>query len=173
MMHTVLVYIFQALGQVIPLPSPDATCSSMAFSTIDKICTFVLSWLIKNRLRKDGDVGKMHDTTLDPEDLSSANSGSNWFNSGSSADPINNSNTTSDTNGGLQGQQGTHWMVDYVMSNKGVLRFLFMVLFKAATYENQSNHWSLSRPLLGLILLNREFYSEYVMRFVQAQLPDR
>ncbi|KAF9361320.1 hypothetical protein BGX34_007211 [Mortierella sp. NVP85] len=174
MPHPVLVYIFQALGQVIPLPSPDATCSSMACSTIDKICTFVFNWLIKNRLRKDGDgdVDEMHDTTLDPEDLSSASGGSNRFNSGSGVDLINN-NTTLDTNGGLQRQQGTHWLVDYVMSNKGVLRFLFMVLFKAVTYENRSNHWSLSRPLLGLILLNREFYSEYVMRFVQAQLPDR
>jgi exportin-7 len=177
MPHSVLVYIFQALGQVIPLPSPDATCSSMACSTIDKICTFVLNWLIKNRLRKDGDgdVDEMHDTTLDPENLSSASGGSNRFNSGSGVDLINNNNnnTTLDTNSGLQRQQGTHWLVDYVMSNKGVLRFLFMVLFKAVTYENRSNHWSLSRPLLGLILLNREFYSEYVMRFVQAQLPDR
>ncbi|KAI8357069.1 armadillo-type protein [Mortierella sp. GBAus27b] len=163
MPHAVLAYIFQALGEVIPLPSPDATCSSMACSATDKICTFVLNWLIKNKLRKDGDgdADEMIDTTVDHEELTSGPNQRAHRNSG-------------DLNSGHRSQhQGTHWLVEYVLSNKRALSYLFMILFKAVAFENRSNHWSLSRPLLGLILLNREFYAEYVLRFVRAQLPDR
>ncbi|KAF9958817.1 hypothetical protein BGZ65_001169 [Modicella reniformis] len=171
MPESVLTYIFQTMAEVIPLQSSDATCSSMACSAIDKICTFVLNWLIKSKIRKaeNRDADEMLDTTLDDEDLASVSDGPSQHKN--SVDLMNS--IPLDSKGRLQGQPRTHWLVDYVLSNKSVMSYLFMILFKAVAFENRSNHWSLSRPLLGLILLNKEFYTEYTMRFVQAQLSDR
>ncbi|KAG0358839.1 Exportin 7 [Gamsiella multidivaricata] len=173
MPHPVLSYIFRALGEVIPLPATDAYCSTMACSAIDKVCTFVLNWLIRNKIRKVGDEGadEMHDIPVDIGNLATVGSNNGNHHRGST-------DLTSGANSRLpkhrqQEQQGTHWLVEYVLSNKQAFAYLLMVLFQVIAFENRSNQWSLSRPLLGLILLNRGFFVEYTTRFVQAQLPDR
>ncbi|KAF9360676.1 Exportin 7 [Mortierella sp. AD094] len=169
--HPVLGYIFRALGEAIPVYSVEANTSTMACSAIDKIVTFVLNWLIKNKLRKDGDVDadEMLDTSHDV-DLSSSISGAHDQHRGSVE---LNSSFGGNNLFAKQDQQETHWLVEYVLSNKDVLSFLFVALFQVVVFENRSNYWSLSRPLLGLIILNREFFSEYTESFVRAQLPDR
>ncbi|KAF8927100.1 Exportin 7 [Dissophora ornata] len=164
----VLGYIFRALSDIIPLPSTNAGCTTMACSAIDKICTFVLNWLIKNKIRKDenvdADTDEMLDTTFDVDDLraSATTTGSH-----------RGSVDLTSSKRHLKDHQGTHWLVEYVLTNKDVLGYLFAALFQVIAFENRSNQWSLSRPMLGLILLNRDFFTEYTTRFVQVQLPDR
>ncbi|KAF9101706.1 Exportin 7 [Mortierella sp. AM989] len=173
MPHPVLGYIFRALGEAIPIYSPEANTSTMACSAIDKIVTFVLNWLIKNKVRKQGDldIDEMLDASLEV-DLSSSTSsthnqhrGNVELTSGFSSNDLLAKQS--------QDQYETHWLVEYVLSNKDVLSYLFVVLFQVVVFENRSNYWSLSRPLLGLILLNRAFFAEYTENFVRAQLPDR
>ncbi|KAK3825945.1 MAG: hypothetical protein J3Q66DRAFT_420961 [Benniella sp.] len=102
----------QALDQVIPLSSPRRILLVHGVLRSTKICTFVLNWLIKNRLRKDGDVDEIHDTTLGPGDLSSVSSRSNRFNSGSGVDLINSNNTMLDRMAVYKGsKERTGWSI--------------------------------------------------------------
>lgn len=187
MPHPVLAYILRSLGAAIPMQTQDATSCTMACSAIDKICTFVLNWLIKHRIRKadDGSEDEMSNS-IQEDDESSAHLASGLYSSlrgfGSRAlagDLAGGANSSSSSNLSSrrrpdQHQDGNlHWLVEYVLSSKDILSYLFAALFQVIAFENRSNHWSLSRPLLGLILLNREFYLEYTRIFVQAQLPDR
>ncbi|KAG0329913.1 hypothetical protein BGZ99_010024 [Dissophora globulifera] len=168
MPQPVLAYIFRSLGEVILLPSTEVSCASMACAAIDKMCTFVLNWLIKNKIRKDGDGDSDSDEMVDTAPTNDD------FKAILARGLQNNADLTSA--GGkrrLQDPQQTHWLVEYVLSNKGVLNYLLMVLFQVITFENRSNQWSLARAMLGLILLNGESFQEYTARFVRAQLPDR
>jgi exportin-7 len=153
----------------------------MACSAVDKICTFVLNWLIKNKTRTT-DITESGDEMLEaeePEDPVRV-ARDRLLSTGS----INSTTLASaqQQRGGVelskrlreqQQLEGTHWLVEYVLTHKDVLNYLLVVLFSVTVFENRNNHWSLSRPLLGLILLNRDFFAEYTSIFVQAQLPDR
>ncbi|GJJ68840.1 exportin-7 [Entomortierella parvispora] len=169
--HSVLEYMFRSLGEVVPAHVQDASCSTLACSAIDKICTFVLNWLIKNKIRQDGNGEGQDAVEMIDSDITGsggiAGGGEASFNGVPSLGPISLLK--------LQQQHGSslHWLVEYVLSNKALMSHLFVVLFQVFAFENRNNHWSLSRPLLGLILLNREFYEEYSQNFVQNQLPDR
>ncbi|KAF8970270.1 Exportin 7 [Entomortierella lignicola] len=169
--HPVLGYIFRALGESITVYS-EASPSTMACSAIDKIASFILNWLIKNKIRKDGDedADEMLDTSLDVDLPSSASSA---MHNHDSVDLLSGFGGNSQLGKQPQDQDETHWLVEYALSNKDALGFLLMVLLQVVIFENRSNYWSLSRPLLGLILLNREFFVEYTESFVRAQLPDR
>ncbi|KAF9967387.1 Exportin 7 [Mortierella alpina] len=191
----VLAYILRSLGAAIPIQTLDATSCTMACSAIDKICTFVLNWLIKHKIRKadDGSEDEMSNSIQEDDDSSHVVSGLyaslGGFGSRASAGDLTggvnhnrNSNSNVNSSSSLlsssrrqdQYQDGSlHWLVEFVLSSKDLLSYLFAALFQVITFENRSNHWSLSRPLLGLILLNREFFLEYTRIFVQAQLPDR
>ncbi|KAG0296006.1 Exportin 7 [Dissophora globulifera] len=184
MPHQVLEYMFQALGEIILPQNPDTLCCTMACSAVDKICTFVLNWMLKDKIRKDEDQedslsNGSPDLSNGRARLSSAGSGNN---SQRSSIELSGGGRPSSSNGRSvskrrqqqqQQQQETHWLVEYLMANKEVLNYLFLVIFQVVAFENRSNYWSLSRPLLGLILLNRDFYVEYTNNFVQSQLPDR
>ncbi|KAF9113800.1 Exportin 7 [Mortierella sp. AM989] len=177
MPHPVLGYIFRALGEIVLLQNPDTSCSSMACSAIDKVCTFALNWIMKDKIRKDED-----QEDLLPNGSPVLNSAGSPNNSQRSSIELTRGGPPT-SNGGRpiskrrqhqqQQRQETHWLVDYLMASKEVLSYLFLVLFQVVAFENRSNYWSLSRPLLGLILLNRDFYVEYTNSFVQNQLPDR
>jgi hypothetical protein len=166
---SVLEYMFRSLGEVVPSHTQDASCSTMSCSAIDKICTFVLNWLIKNKIRQDGQ-GQSDDAEgMVDHDAAAVGEGGvqNNHSGGPSIGTISLDK--------LRQQHGSslHWLVDYMLSNKALMNHLFVVLFQVFAFENRNNHWSLSRPLLGLILLNREFFAEYSHNFVQHQLPDR
>ncbi|KAH7051460.1 hypothetical protein BKA57DRAFT_534225 [Linnemannia elongata] len=182
MPHPVLAYIFQALGEIIPPQNPDTICSTMACSAMDKICTFVLNWILKDKVRKEEGLEALQAASGSPDLigrtlLTSAGSGNNSQRSSveltrgalsSNGRPVSKHRQQQQ-----QKQQETHWLVEYLMANKDILSYLFLALFQAVAFENRSNYWSLSRPLLGLILLNRDFYNEYINGFIQSQLPDR
>lgn len=155
----VLGYMFRSLGEIVSLQSADSNCCTLACSAIDKICSFVLNWFIKNKVRNDNESNE-----VDPDS--------------GMIDSLDSS-LTLDLNAYLAAnkmssggdRQTAHWLVEYVMSNKEILSFLFLAIFQVVAFENRPNHWSLSRPLLGLILLNREFFVEYTNSLIQAQLP--
>lgn len=167
--HSVLDYMFRSLGEVVPAHVQDASCSTLACSAVDKICTFVLNWLIKNKIRQDGG-GEGDAEEMIDSDISGTNGGRAGEASSNGAPSLGTISLLK-----LQQQHGSslHWLVEYVLSNKALMSHLFVVLFQVFAFENRNNHWSLSRPLLGLILLNREFFAEYSQSFVQNQLPDR
>lgn len=157
----VLGYMFRSLGEIVSLQSVDSNCCTLACSAIDKICSFVLNWFIKNKVRND----ESADNEVDPDSgmIDSLDSSSTLdLNAYLSANKISSSSSD---------RQTPHWLVEYVMSNKDILSFLFLAIFQVVAFENRPNHWSLSRPLLGLILLSREFFVEYTTSLVQAQLP--
>ncbi|KAG0210337.1 Exportin 7 [Mortierella sp. GBA30] len=203
MPHAVMSYILRSLGAAIPMQTQDASSCTLACSAIDKICTFVVNWLLRHKIRKDGEnddsddgmagADEMSDSIIQEDhgnidSTSRAAAGESLFsvftNLNARRNIGDNNLSTGSNSGGTSGtslsrrqresqQEGVHWLVEYIMSNRAILSYLFVVLFQVVTFENRSNHWSLSRPLLGLILLNREFYLEYTRSFVQAQLPDR
>ncbi|KAF9387356.1 Exportin 7 [Podila verticillata] len=179
MPHNVLAYMFRALADIIQPQNPDTICCTLACSAIDKVCTFVMNWMIKDKIRKDGENSDLTHANGSPL-LNNPGSGNN--SQRSSVEILRGPPTSGSTNGRpvskrrqqqQQEQQSTHWLVEYMMSNKEILSYLFLVLFQVVAFENRSNYWSLSRPLLGLILLNRDFYVDYTNTFIQAQLSDR
>ncbi|KAF9986603.1 Exportin 7 [Mortierella antarctica] len=183
MPQPVLAYMFQSLGEIINIQNPDTLSSTMACSAIDKICTFVLNWILKDKIRKSegqDDLQSNGSPDLSGRGFvgSSAGSGSNSQRSSvelSHGPPVSSGSrpVSKHRQQQQQQQQETHWLVEYLMSNKDILSYLFVVLFQVISFENRSNYWSLSRPLLGLILLNREFFVDYTNSFIQSQLPDR
>lgn len=195
MPQPVLEYIFRAVGESVPLLGQDSSCSTMACSAIDKICSFVLNWLIKNKTRTSDSADSADemletDEVEDPVRVARDRLLSTGSINGAAAAVVAVASAAAggrgsvDLSGGAnsllskrlreqQQQEGAHWLVEYVLRNKDVMNYLLVVLFSVVVFENRNNHWALSRPLLGLILLNREFFAEYTNLFVQAQLPDR
>ncbi|CAG8480838.1 7675_t:CDS:10 [Diversispora eburnea] len=49
-----------------------------------------------------------------------------------------------------------HWILTYLNEFPRVLPYLFTANFNVVLFEDRQNNWSLSRPLLCLILLNQE-----------------
>jgi hypothetical protein len=58
-----------------------------------------------------------------------------------------------------------HWLLSYLTQYQNVLPYLFTANFSAVLFEERQNQWSLSRPLLCLILLNPDvrFTNYYVI----------
>ncbi|GAB5593863.1 hypothetical protein Unana1_08763 [Umbelopsis nana] len=67
----------------------------------------------------------------------------------------------------------THWLVVYLAQYSDILPYLFTTVFNVVLFEDKHVHWSLSRPLLGLILLHKEYMMEYVSNVINHQLPER
>ncbi|KAG0204876.1 Exportin 7 [Mortierella sp. GBA30] len=178
MPQPVLAYMFQSLGEIIPIQNPDTLCCTMACSAIDKICTFVLNWILKDKIRKDEGQDELQSSGS--PDLSGRSSGSGNNSQRNSVELTRGPPSSSGSRPvskrrqqQQQQQQETHWLVEYLMSNKDILSYLLVILFQVLSFENRSNYWSLSRPLLGLILLNRDFFVDYTNNFIHSQLPDR
>ncbi|CAJ0768992.1 1055_t:CDS:10 [Entrophospora sp. SA101] len=66
-----------------------------------------------------------------------------------------------------------HWLLTYLSRFPDILRYLFVVNFNVVLFEERQNQWSLSRPLLCLILLNKDYLNEYTQTLLQYQLPER
>ncbi|ORY07504.1 exportin-7-like protein [Basidiobolus meristosporus CBS 931.73] len=67
----------------------------------------------------------------------------------------------------------SHWLLQYFNQFSDILPFLFTTVFNLVLFDEKPNQWSLSRPLLGLILLNREYMMEYTGNLVHCQLVER
>jgi len=54
-----------------------------------------------------------------------------------------------------------------------LLQFLLSSLYSMILYEDSQIQWSVSRPMLPLILLCEKFFSEFNLRLVQCQQADK
>ncbi|CAG8441662.1 1197_t:CDS:10 [Scutellospora calospora] len=66
-----------------------------------------------------------------------------------------------------------HWLLVYLNEYPTVLPTLFVANFNVVLFEERQNQWSLSRPLLCLILLNQDYLNKYTENILQHQLPER
>lgn len=54
-----------------------------------------------------------------------------------------------------------------------LLQQMLSTIMNTIMYEECKNQWSLSRPLLGLILLNEEYFQQLRQNLIQSQPPDK
>ncbi|CAG8715464.1 18079_t:CDS:2, partial [Acaulospora morrowiae] len=66
-----------------------------------------------------------------------------------------------------------HWLLTYLTQFPRVLPYLLTANFNAVLFEDRQTQWSLSRPLLCLILLNQDYFNEYIENLLRHQLPER
>ncbi|CAG8679341.1 14585_t:CDS:2, partial [Funneliformis caledonium] len=66
-----------------------------------------------------------------------------------------------------------HWLLSYLTQYPNILPYLFTANFSAVLFEESQNQWSLSRPLLCLILLNPDYWEQYTRNLVLYQLLER
>ncbi|KAI9285764.1 armadillo-type protein [Umbelopsis sp. AD052] len=66
-----------------------------------------------------------------------------------------------------------HWLVLYLSQYTDILPYLFTTVFNVVLFEDKPVQWSLSRPLLGLMLLHKDYMMEYVSNVINHQLPER
>ncbi|OZJ04255.1 hypothetical protein BZG36_02466 [Bifiguratus adelaidae] len=66
-----------------------------------------------------------------------------------------------------------HWLLNYFKQYTDILPFLFSTVFNTVLFEDKAIQWSLSRPLLALILLNQDRLMSYFQSIIDIQLPER
>ncbi|CAB3366026.1 Hypothetical predicted protein [Cloeon dipterum] len=54
-----------------------------------------------------------------------------------------------------------------------ILQQILSTVLNIIMFEDCRNQWSMSRPLLGLILLNEEYFNQLRESIIRAQLPDK
>ncbi|XP_049730257.1 ran-binding protein 17 isoform X2 [Elephas maximus indicus] len=65
-------------------------------------------------------------------------------------------------------------LLHFMQQNPDVLQQMMSVLMNTIVFEDCRNQWSVSRPLLGLILLNEKYFSELRASLINSQpLPKR
>ncbi|XP_076993752.1 ran-binding protein 17 isoform X4 [Tamandua tetradactyla] len=70
--------------------------------------------------------------------------------------------------------QGGQRLLHFMQQNPDVLQQMTSVLMNTIIFEDCRNQWSVSRPLLGLILLNEKYFSELRATLINSQpLPRR
>ncbi|KAJ3297575.1 hypothetical protein HK104_000373 [Borealophlyctis nickersoniae] len=69
--------------------------------------------------------------------------------------------------------QPQHELVLRAKEQLGLFTLLLSRFLEAAYLDDVPNLWSLTRPLLPLVLLNKEFYHAYIHSLIHAQLPLR
>ncbi|XP_063684072.1 exportin-7-like isoform X3 [Bolinopsis microptera] len=62
---------------------------------------------------------------------------------------------------------------DIVKMQNNVFQQIMNSIVHIVMYEECKNQWSMSRPLLGLILLNQDYFKEMQQNFVSMQPPDK
>lgn len=62
---------------------------------------------------------------------------------------------------------------DIVKTQNNVFQQIISSIVHIVMYEECKNQWSMSRPLLGLILLNQEYFKDMQQRLVVLQPPDK
>jgi len=54
-----------------------------------------------------------------------------------------------------------------------ILQQMLSTVLNVIMFEDCRNQWSMSRPLLGLILLNEEYFNQVRQNIIQCQAPDK
>lgn len=74
-------------------------------------------------------------------------------------------------NGNKMNEDETCWKV--LKMNPEILQQMLSTIMNTIMYEECKNQWSLSRPLLGLILLNEEYFQQLRQSLIQNQPLDK
>lgn len=74
---------------------------------------------------------------------------------------------------GNQTMGGNHWLIQYFRQFTQALPTLLASVFSLILFEDNSDQWSLSRPLYGLMLLQKEYSVKYIDAVINQQLPER
>ncbi|XP_060053128.1 ran-binding protein 17 isoform X2 [Erinaceus europaeus] len=64
-------------------------------------------------------------------------------------------------------------LLHFMQQNPDVLQQMMSVLLNTIVFEDCRNQWSVSRPLLGLILLNEKYFSELQVDLISNQPPPK
>jgi len=64
-------------------------------------------------------------------------------------------------------------IADHLRARPDLLTQLLNTLFEIVLFEDCTNQWSLSRPMLGLILINEQVYGELKQRLIASQPQER
>ncbi|KAI9028957.1 armadillo-type protein [Phycomyces nitens] len=67
----------------------------------------------------------------------------------------------------------THWLMGYLAQFPHVLPSLFATLFGLILFDDNTEQWSLSRPLYAIMLLQKEYAVKYTSDVINHQLPER
>ncbi|OAD70386.1 hypothetical protein PHYBLDRAFT_188120 [Phycomyces blakesleeanus NRRL 1555(-)] len=67
----------------------------------------------------------------------------------------------------------THWLMGYLVQFPQVLPSLFATLFGLILFDDNTEQWSLSRPLYSIMLLQKEYAIKYTSEVINRQLPER
>lgn len=54
-----------------------------------------------------------------------------------------------------------------------ILQQILSTVLNVIMFEDCKNQWSMSRPLLGLILLNEDYFNQMRQSIIQSQPPDK
>lgn len=54
-----------------------------------------------------------------------------------------------------------------------ILQQILSTVLNVIMFEDCRNQWSMSRPLLGLILLNEDYFSQMRENIIRSQPPDK
>uniref|UniRef100_A0A8C0WD07 Exportin-7/Ran-binding protein 17 TPR repeats domain-containing protein n=1 Tax=Castor canadensis TaxID=51338 RepID=A0A8C0WD07_CASCN len=64
-------------------------------------------------------------------------------------------------------------LLHFMQQNPDVLQQMMSILMNTIVFEDCRNQWSVSRPLLGLILLNEKYFSELRASLISTQPPPK
>ncbi|XP_044300171.1 ran-binding protein 17-like [Varanus komodoensis] len=64
-------------------------------------------------------------------------------------------------------------LLHFMQQNSEVLQQMMSILMNTIIFEDCRNQWSVSRPLLGLILLNEKYFSELRASLINSQPADK
>lgn len=68
---------------------------------------------------------------------------------------------------------GNHWIMNYFRQYAQTLPSLLSTVFNLVLFDDNSDQWSLSRPLYALMLLQRDYTVKYTNAVIEQQLPER
>jgi len=63
--------------------------------------------------------------------------------------------------------------VSHIQKNPQIFPSILKTLFEIVLFEDCSNQWSLSRPMLSLILLNEQVYNDLKMQIIASQSTEK
>lgn len=140
------LYIMQACEQGVE--SSDSLIRAHACSAIYNICSYV----VKETEKAEREA--QHNASSSPQTLSRRRS--------SVASSSNNNQIS-----------GNHWIMNYFRQFTQTLPSLLSTVFNLVLFDDNSDQWSLSRPLYALMLLQREYAIKYTSKVIDQQLPER
>ncbi|KAI8879866.1 hypothetical protein K501DRAFT_255961 [Backusella circina FSU 941] len=66
-----------------------------------------------------------------------------------------------------------HWLKSHLDEHPSLLQSLLSTIFSIVLFDNGSDQWSLSKPLYGLMILQREYAVKFIDTVVSHQIPER